>query len=235
MSYTMNYINNNIPTNNTNNNYNTDESFQNSNDIAYINNNPINYHLSNNGLSSDNTNSYFYNIKSEPQKIKYKKKSKSKNAKINLNDPKLVDAYNEGYYGVSSIPKHYYIYPKFAKMEKNKNKKSVENSNNINQYLNNNTDITFNQNKINKENNYDILFNKSTSRNNYNNIMNSNINNNKNNYMSIYTNYINYPYPYFNLINISRNFFGQFHTSNPIENNNNMINYSKIKKIYNSK
>ena len=29
----------------------------------------------------------------------------------NLDDPKLIDAYNEGYYGFNNVPKQYYIFP----------------------------------------------------------------------------------------------------------------------------
>ena len=43
-----------------------------------------------------------------------------------MNDPKLIDAYNEGYYGLNNIPKQYYIYPRFTKKEYYKQKKNLE-------------------------------------------------------------------------------------------------------------
>ena len=44
----------------------------------------------------------------------------------NLDDPKLIDAYNEGYYGFNNVPKQFYIYPKFSKKFYNKNQEIEE-------------------------------------------------------------------------------------------------------------
>ena len=43
-----------------------------------------------------------------------------------MDDPKLIDAYNEGYYGFNNVPKQYYIYPKFSKKENIKNQKYLK-------------------------------------------------------------------------------------------------------------
>jgi len=195
-------------------NNNDNDSFENSNDIFYINNNPINkYH--NSDLSDNNS---YYNIRN--------KKNKCKNTKINLNNPKLLEAYNEGYYGVNNIPKQYYIYPKFSNIENNKKQKEVTKQN-VNPSIENNI-FNKNMNKI-EEKNYDIIYNKTFSKNNnlsdnnYNNInnVNNNINSlNNNNFASLYA---NYPYPYLKLINISSNLFGQFHSPNS-NLNSKMIN-----------
>ena len=201
-------------------NNNDNDSFENSNDIFYINNNPINKYY-NSDLSDNNSN---YNIKN--------KKNKSKNTKINLNNPKLLEAYNEGYYGVNNVPKQYYIYPKFSNIENNKKQKEVTKQN-VNPSLENNI-LNQNMNKI-EEKNYDIIYNKNISKNNnlsynnYNNINNANNNNFNtvnNNYINSLNNnnftssYANYPYPYLKLINISNNLFGQFHSPNSNLNSN---------------
>ena len=106
----------------------------------------------------------------------------------------LIEAYNEGYYGITNIPKQYYIYPKFSNCEiKSK-------INNNKQSLNNNKNLLLLNNNIEKKIN--------------------NINNPENN--NILSSYINYPYP--KLINISSNYFSQFHFSNSDNNSTKNVN-----------
>ena len=68
-----------------------------------------------------NTINYYLNTDSSKNKAKNFKNEKIKNNFINLNDPRLVQAYNEGYYGKNNIPKKYYIYPNFYNYNKSKN------------------------------------------------------------------------------------------------------------------
>ena len=185
------------------------DSFSNSNDNCYINSYPLNNYF-NKGLyynSNFQNDLNYYNVDNKKRnsfKIKNKKSSKM----FKLNDPKLLEAYNEGYYGVSNIPKKYYIYPKFSNIELKKKTLSCSKENQIL--------------KNGKENNIDIIFNKILTKNNYN----SNNFNKKNTLSS----YINYPYP--RLINISSNFFGQFHLSDSKNENlnSNIYNNSIINK-----
>ena len=175
--------------------YNEESNNENSylNNDFFINSNPI-YNYINTNLSQISNN----NVTENEQMIK-KKKLKYKNYQLcNLKDPKLIEAYNEGYYGYNNVPKQYYIYPKFSKKENNN--KMVQNNNDvINDSL---------YEKINKENNRFIVNN-----NKFEEVMNKN-------YKSSYENdkidndefissYINYPYP--KLINISTNLFGSLH------------------------
>ena len=183
------------------------DSISNSNDNCFINSNPIDNYL-NNGLyynTKYNNGSNYYNIDAKSKNQKYLKNIRPKKSKIcNLNDPKLIEAYNEGYYGVNNVPKQYYIYPKFSNIEIKKNQILTSKEKEGKSFKNNISEIN------NKENNINNL---------YNNHLSKNINSNNN----IVSSYINYPYP--RLINISSNFFGQFHSSNSNTNiNNNMIN-----------
>ena len=175
--------------------YNEESNNENSylNNDFFINSNPI-YNYINTNLSQISNN----NVTENEQMIK-KKKLKYKNYQLcNLKDPKLIEAYNEGYYGYNNVPKQYYIYPKFSKKENN-NKMAQKNNDVINDSL---------YEKINKENNRFIVNN-----NKFEEVMNKN-------YKSSYENdkidndkfissYINYPYP--KLINISTNLFGSSH------------------------
>ena len=68
-----------------------------------------------------NTINYYLNTDSSKNKAKNFQNEKIKNNFINLNDPRLVQAYNEGYYGKNNIPKKYYIYPNFYNYNKSKN------------------------------------------------------------------------------------------------------------------
>lgn len=173
-----------------NNDYNN--SFENSKDNCYINNYPIKNYL-NNGISHENSN--YYNIDGEYQNEF--KKNYNKTRICNLNDPKLIQAYNEGYYGVQNVPKQYYIYPKFSNYDLNNEKYKSYNNNFGNSH----------------ENNYDIFYNKNQSKYFNNNLKNSS--NNKN--YDTLSSYANYPYP--KLINISSNLFGIFHSTNLKQNN----------------
>ena len=180
--------NNNYYDNNSYNNYYDKNSFNNSYNNCYINNNPINNISSHNNSNYDDNNSKYY-----------LKKTKEKKTKIcNLDDPRLIKAYNEGYYGVNNIPKQYYIYPKFSNIEQNSKIKI----NNKKQSLNNNNLFDLN----NKDNNFNNIY-----------INKNNLNNNNN-----LSSYINYPYP--KLINISSNYFSQFHFPNSNNNLNNNVN-----------
>ena len=183
------------------------ESFNNSNDNCFINSNPINKYLYNDIYYNENYNksSNYYNIDNKSKNHKYLKNIKSKKSKIcNLNNPKLLEAYNEGYYGVDNIPRQYYIYPKFSNIEINKKTISTSKERKRQSFKNNIPEIN------NKGNNFNNLYNKNLSK---------NINTNNN----ILSSYINYPYP--RLINISSNIFGQFHSFNSdINTNNNKLN-----------
>jgi hypothetical protein len=192
----MNYENSEKYLSNDNQDY-YENSF--SNNDCFINSNPI-YNYNDINISKL---SNAISIKYE-EKIKPKKKKNKIYKFCNLNDPKLIDAYNEGYYGLNNIPKQYYIYPRFTKKEYYKQKKNLE------EPLN---DIQIDD-EINKEN--DDYINKSNREfNNYNN------NNNNDEFISSYT---NYPYP--KLINISSHLFGSIHSSrqNPSYSKYNSIN-----------
>ena len=85
----------------------------NNEDDCIINNNPINYYLNTN--SSKNT-------------LKIPQNEINKTSIFSLNDPRLIQAYNEGYYGINNIPKQYYVYPNFCnynKTNKNNEKKII--------------------------------------------------------------------------------------------------------------
>ena len=189
-----------------------DNSYKNTNENCYINSNPINNYLNNEILYNSNNekdnNSNYYNINHKSKKSSTNKHKKNKIC--NLNDPKLLQAYNEGYYGLNNVPKQYYIYPKFSNIELNK--KTITSSNERKSYSSKNTISKQNYKDNNYDLNYDILYNKNKK---------NSINNLNNNISS----YANYPYP--RLINISSNIFGKFHLSNKNEgliNSNNKIN-----------
>ena len=168
------------------------ESFNNSNDNCFINSNPINKYLYNDIYYNENykKSSNYYNIDNKSKNQKYFKNINSKKSKIcNLNNPKLLEAYNEGYYGVNNIPRQYYIYPKFSNIEINKKTISTSKERKRQSFKNNISEIN------NKGNNFNNLYNKNLSK---------NINTNNN----ILSSYINYPYP--RLINISSNFLDNF-------------------------
>ena len=188
-----------------------EESFRNTNENCYINSYPMNNYLnrgfSYNSNNNKDYNSNYYNVNNKSD-IHFKNKKKH-NKLCNLNDPKLLQAYNEGYYGKHNIPKQYYIYPKFSNIELNK--KAYTTSEEKKSYSINNT---LSSDLNNKDNNYDTIYNK---------VMQKNINN----FKGFIPSYSNYPYP--RLINISSNFFGQFHPSFKegnlaISNNSNKIN-----------
>ena len=211
----MNYGNmENSLNNDYNNNSNYNYSLEISKDNCYINNNPIKNYLSDN-------NSNYYNINAE--KNDDFKKYKSKRNKIcNLNNPKLIQAYNEGYYGVNNVPKQYYIYPRFA------NYKSKERNNEQfyeKQSANNNYYILKSI-----ENNYE---HKSKDSNNFITYNGNNNNIFKNSANDELSSYLNYPYPYPKLINLSSNLFGKFHSidskqnSKILNSNNNIINQNE--------
>ena len=102
---------------------------------------------------------------SKKESLNSQKKEKKNNVRLSINEQKLLEAYNEGYYGMSNIPKQFYIYPKFSRHEN-----ILENK------INNKT-----YNKIN--NNIDTIYNKYQKK----------INDNNNN--DLISSYINYPYP----------------------------------------
>ena len=192
----------------------------------FINSNPI-YNYINTNLSQISNN----NATENEQMIKSKKR-KFKNYQLcNLKDPKLIEAYNEGYYGFNNVPKQYYIYPRFSKKEYNNIK--IQNSNEIV------TDSLYE--KINKENNRFIVNNNRLeevmTKNYKNSYKNANIENDE-----FISSYINYPYP--KLINISTNLFGSSHNiktsrsnlnQNITNNNNEKENNQNISNNYKSK
>ena len=192
----------------------------------FINSNPI-YNYINTNLSQISNN----NATENEQMIKSKKR-KFKNYQLcNLKDPKLIEAYNEGYYGFNNVPKQYYIYPRFSKKEYNNIK--IQNSNEIV------TDSLYE--KINKENNRFIVnnnrFEEVMTKNYKSSYKNDNIENDE-----FISSYINYPYP--KLINISTNLFGSSHNiktsrsnlnQNITNNNNEKENNQNISNNYKSK
>ena len=192
----------------------------------FINSNPI-YNYINTNLSQISNNNA-----TENEQMKKSKKRKFKNYQsCNLKDPKLIEAYNEGYYGFNNVPKQYYIYPRFSKKEYNNIK--IQNSNEIV------TDSLYE--KINKENNRFIVNNNRLeevmTKNYKNSYKNANIENDE-----FISSYINYPYP--KLINISTNLFGSSHNIKPsrsnlnqniTNNNNEKENNQNISNNYKSK
>ena len=192
----------------------------------FINSNPI-YNYINTNLSQISNNNA-----TENEQMKKSKKKKFKNYQLcNLKDPKLIEAYNEGYYGFNNVPKQYYIYPRFSKKEYNNIK--IQNSNEIV------TDSLYE--KINKENNRFIVNNNRLeevmTKNYKNSYKNDNIENDE-----FISSYINYPYP--KLINISMNLFGSSHNIKPsrsnlnqniTNNNNEKENNQNISNNYKSK
>ena len=208
-----------------NNEESNDENSEFKNDF-FINSNPI-YNYINTNLSQISNN----NATENEQMIKYKKRRYKNYQLCNLKDPKLIEAYNEGYYGFNNVPKQYYIYPRFSKKEYNNIK--IQNSNEIV------TDSLYE--KINKENNRFIVNNnrlKEVMTKNYkNSYKNANIENDE-----FISSYINYPYP--KLINISTNLFGSSHNiktshsnlnQNITNNNNEKENNQNISNNYKSK
>ena len=106
--------------------YNEESNNENSylNNDFFINSNPI-YNYINTNLSQISNNNV-----TENEQLINKKKLKYKNYQLcNLKDPKLIEAYNEGYYGYNNVPKQYYIYPKFSKKENNN--QIVQNNNDV--------------------------------------------------------------------------------------------------------
>ena len=192
----------------------------------FINSNPI-YNYINTNLSQISNN----NATENEQMIKSKKRKYKNYQLCNLKDPKLIEAYNEGYYGFNNVPKQYYIYPRFSKKEYNNIK--IQNSNEIV------TDSLYE--KINKENNRFIVNNNRLeevmTKNYKNSYKNDNIENDE-----FISSYINYPYP--KLINISTNLFGSSHNiktsrsnlnQNITNNNNEKENNQNISNNYKSK
>ena len=209
----MNYGNiENSLNNDYNNNSNYNYSLEISKDNCYINNNPINNYLSDN-------NSNYYNIDGE-NNDDFKKYRSKRNKLCNLNNPKLIQAYNEGYYGVNNVPKQYYIYPRFAnykpKEERNNEQFYEKQSTNNNYYI---------LKSIENNNEY-----KSKHNNNINSFNNNTFKNNVNDELS---SYLNYPYPYPKLINLSSNLFGKLHSidskqnSKLLNSNNYIINQNE--------
>ena len=187
--------------NDYNNNSNYNYSLEISKDNCYINNNPIKNYLSDN-------NSNYYNINAE-KNDDFKKYKSKKNKICHLNNPKLIQAYNEGYYGVNNVPKQYYIFPRFANYklkERNSERFYEKQSTNNNYYI---------LKSIENNNEYKSKHNNNTFKNNANDELSS---------------YLNYPYPYPKLINLSSNLFGKFHSidskqnSKLLNSNNNIIN-----------
>ena len=192
----------------------------------FINSNPI-YNYINTNLSQISNNNA-----TENEQMKKSKKRKYKNYQLcNLKDPKLIEAYNEGYYGFNNVPKQYYIYPRFSKKEYNNIK--IQNSNEIV------TDSLYE--KINKEKNRFIVNNNRLeevmTKNYKSSYKNANIENDE-----FISSYINYPYP--KLINISTNLFGSSHNiktsrsnlnQNITNNNNEKENNQNISNNYKSK
>ena len=182
------------------------ESFENtfSNNDGFINSNPIYNYMK----EEDSKLSKSISMKKEVQENKVIEEQKN-NKFCNLDDPKLIDAYNEGYYGFNNVPKQYYIFPKFSKKFYNKNQEIEEpkNENRISEIINK-------ENYLNSMND-DKFKNVSKFKNN--------INDNE----FIYS-YTNYPYP--KLINISSNLFGLSHQlkSNYQNSDKNLINEKEI-------
>jgi len=181
-------------------NSNNQESYESSliNNDCFINSNPIyNYmNINNTYLSNNNSLRNEHHMKLNNRKYK-------KHQFCNLNDPKLIDAYNEGYYGFNNIPKQYYIYPKFSKKE----------------------NISKNMLKVNEQF-VDEEINKEKSINN----IDENKKNDNNDFVS---SYISYPYPKLinistNLFGSSHNIKSNFSNSNKnIINNDNEIQKDK--------
>ena len=171
---------------------------------CFINSNPVSKYM-----NEDKTS-----VKNEKDINMTKKKHKF-NQICYLNDPKLIEAYNEGYYGFNNIPKQYYIYPKFSKKE------YIKNQNVLNEAKN---DYRISE-RINKENYVNYMNdNKMEMMNNFQNNINTNDKFYNINYDKFVYSYTNYPYP--RLINISSNVFGPSHRikSNYEMLNNNLIN-----------
>ena len=163
-------------------------------------------------INSNPVSNYMTENKTKLKKHKFKQI-------CNLDDPKLIDAYNEGYYGYNNVPKQYYIYPKFSKKEYFKNQKYLKEPKNyyrICELINKENDINY----INDEKNaIDNKFqNNNDTNDNFYNI----------NYDKFVYSYTNYPYP--KLINISSNVFGTSHRikSNYEILNNKLINNNQI-------
>ena len=182
------------------------ESFENtfSNNDGFINSNPIYNYMK----EEDSKLSKSISMKKEVLTNKVIEEQKN-NKFCNLDDPKLIDAYNEGYYGFNNVPKQYYIFPKFSKKFYNKNQEIEEpkNEDRISEIINK-------ENYLNSMND-DKFKNVSKFKNN--------INDNE----FIYS-YTNYPYP--KLINISSNLFGLSHQlkSNYQNSDKNLINEKEI-------
>jgi len=189
--------------NSLNNDYNNNSNYslEISKDNCYINNNPINNYLSDN-------NSNYYNINGEKNNDDFKKYKSKRNRMCNLNNPKLIQAYNEGYYGVNNVPKQYYIYPKFANYksrERNSEQFYEKQSTNNNYYILKSIENNKVQGSKHNNNFNTYSFNNNAFKNNENDELSS---------------YLNYPYP--KLINLSSNLFGKLH-SNDLKQNSKLI------------
>jgi hypothetical protein len=163
-------------------------------------------------INSNPVSNYMNEFKTKLKKYKY-------NKICNLDDPKLIDAYNEGYYGFNNVPKQYYIYPKFSKKEYFKNQKYLKEPKNYYRICE----------LINKENNINYINDeKNAIDNKFQNNNDTNDNFYNINYDKFVYSYTNYPYP--KLINISSNVFGTSHRikSNYEILNNKLINNNQI-------
>ena len=158
-------------------------------------------------INSNPVSNYMTENKTKLKKHKFKQI-------CNLDDPKLIDAYNEGYYGFNNVPKQYYIYPKFSKKENIKNQKILKEPKNYYRICE----------LINKENNINYINDeKNAIDNKFQNNNDTNDNFYNINYDKFVYSYTNYPYP--KLINISSNVFG---TSHRIKSNYEILNNKLI-------
>ena len=185
------------------------ESFEKSfsNNDCFINSNPIYNYMKEEDSKISETKSISTKNEVKTNKTNEEKKS---NKFYNLYDPKLIDAYNEGYYGFNNVPKQFYIYPKFSKKFYNKNQEEIEEPKNEDRI----NDI------VNKDTYLNIMIDDKSK-----NISKSKNNINDNEFIYSYT---NYPYP--KLINISSNLFGLSHQfkSNYQNLDKNSINEKEI-------
>ena len=153
-------------------------------------------------INSNPVSNYMTENKTKLKKHKFKQI-------CNLDDPKLIDAYNEGYYGFNNVPKQYYIYPKFSKKENIKNQKYLKEPKN---------DYRIRE-LINKENNINYVNDdKTATGNKFQNNTNTNDNFYNVNYDKFVYSYTNYPYP--KLIN-----------NNQIENDENIQETSEVENL----
>ena len=192
------------------NNKNNSNILDNSVSNCYINSCPLDYYLNNN-LSKNEENNYSNSNIDNEINNNIRRNNNQREKICNLNNPKLIEAYNEGYYGISNIPKQYYIYPKFSNVESPKDLKykMTEQQQNFldNKFYHINDSTLYNHN--NYDNNYDL--------------------NNNNNLAS------NENYPYLKLINVSSKYFKNFHFGQNQKSNKNNNDIEKEKKNENNK